>query len=250
MGINYNPFSLEGKTILVTGASSGIGKTTAIECSKMGAKVVITARNEERLNKTLSELEGEGHLAIIADLTSEEDVKTLVASMPELDGVVYNAGVGITVPLSFIKDEDLYRVFETNLFSTMKLNKSLLRKKKINKSASLVFTSSISALYNTPGISLYGSTKAALLSYMRSCACELADKKIRVNAVLPGMIQTDLINGGTLSEDDKARDMASYPLKRYGTPYDVAYAFIYLLSDASSWVTGTSLIVDGGKLMR
>ncbi|MBO7416899.1 MAG: SDR family oxidoreductase [Bacteroidaceae bacterium] len=250
MGITYNPFSLEGKKILVTGASSGIGKTTAIECSKMGAKLVITARNEERLNQTLSEMEGEGHVALIGDLTKEDDVKSLVSSMPELDGVIYNAGVGITVPLAFIKDEDLYRVFETNLFSTMKLNKALLRKKRIKKSASLVFTSSISALFNTPGISLYGSTKAALLSYMRSCACELADRKIRVNAVLPGMIQTDLINGGTLSEDDKARDMATYPLKRYGTPYDVAYAFIYLLSDASSWVTGTSLIVDGGKLMR
>lgn len=250
MGVNYNPFSLEGKTILVTGASSGIGKTTAIECSKMGAKLVITGRNEERLNHTLGDLEGEGHLALIGDLTSSEDIKNLVASMPELDGIVYNAGVGITVPLSFIKDEDLYRIFETNLFATMRLNKDLLRKKKIRKSASIVFTSSISALFNTPGISLYGAAKAALLSYMRGCACELADKKIRANAVLPGMIQTDLINGGTLSEEDKARDMATYPLKRYGTPQDVAFAFIYLLSDASSWVTGTSLIVDGGKLMR
>ena len=250
MGVNYNPFSLEGKTILVTGASSGIGKTTAVECSKMGAKLVITGRNEERLNQTLGELEGEGHLALIGDLTSSEDIKNLVASMPELDGIVYNAGVGITVPLAFIKDEDLYRIFETNLFATMRLNKDLLRKKKIRKSASIVFTSSISALFNTPGISLYGAAKAALLSYMRGCACELADKKIRANAVLPGMIQTDLINGGTLSEEDKARDMATYPLKRYGTPQDVAFAFIYLLSDASSWVTGTSLIVDGGKLMR
>lgn len=250
MGIGYNPFSLEGKTIFVTGASSGIGRTTAIECSKMGAKLVITGRNEERLNQTLSELEGDGHMALIGDLTSPDDIKCIVASLPELDGVVYNAGVGITVPLAYIKDEDLYRVFETNLFATMRLNKTLLRKKKINKSASIVFTSSISAMFNTPGISLYGTTKAALLSYMRSCACELADKKIRVNAVLPGMIQTELINGGTLSEEDKARDMAAYPLKRYGTTQDVAYAFIYLLSDASSWVTGTSLIVDGGRLMR
>lgn len=250
MGISYNPFSLEGKTVLVTGASSGIGKTTAIECSRLGAKLVITGRNEERLSQTLSELEGDVHIMLMGDLTSQDDIKRIVSEIPELDGVVYNAGVGITVPLTYIKDEELYRVFETNLFATMRLNKALLRKKKIRKSASIVFTSSISALFNTPGISLYGATKAALLSYMRSCACELADKKIRVNAVLPGMIQTDLINGGTLSEEDKARDMASYPLKRYGTPQDVAYAFIYLLSDASSWVTGTSLIVDGGKLMR
>lgn len=246
----YNPFSLEGKTILVTGASSGIGRTTAIECSKMGAKLVITARNEERLKKTLLDLNGEGHVALIADLTAKDDISSLVSSLPSLDGVVYNAGVGITVPLGFIKEEDMYRVFETNLFSTMMLNKAILRKKKINKQASIVFTSSISALFNTPGIALYGATKAALLSYMRSCACELAEKKIRVNAVLPGMIQTELINGGTLSEADKEIDMATYPLKRYGTPQDVAYAFIYLLSDASSWVTGTSLIVDGGKLMR
>ena len=147
MGVNYNPFSLEGKTILVTWASSGIGKTTAIECSKMGAKLVITARNEERLNQTLGELEGEGHLALIGDLTSQDDITNLVVSMPELDGIVYNAGVGITVPLAFIKDEDLYRVFETNLFSTMRLNKALLRKKKVRKSASIVFTSSISALF-------------------------------------------------------------------------------------------------------
>ena len=216
----------------------------------MGAHLVITGRNEERLNQTLKELEGDGHNVLLGDLTSQDDIMRIVSAMPELGGVVYNAGVGITVPLAYIKDEDLLRLFETNLFSTMRLNKTLLRKKKIKKSASVVFTSSISALYNTPGISLYGATKAALLSYMRSCACELADKKIRVNAVLPGMIQTELINGGTLSEDDKARDMASYPLKRYGTPQDVAYAFIYLLSDASSWVTGTSLVVDGGKLMR
>lgn len=250
MGLNYNPFTLEGKTILVTGASSGIGKTTAIECSKMGAKLVITGRNEERLNKTLSELDGVGHITLIGDLTSQDDINFIVASMPELDGVVHNAGIAITVPIAYIKDDDLYRFFETNLFATMQLNKALLRKKRIRKSASIVFTSSISALFNTPGISLYAATKAALLSYMRGCACELADKKIRVNAVLPGMIQTDLISGGTLSEDDKERDMLSYPLKRYGTPHDVAYAFIYLLSDASSWVTGTSLIVDGGKLMR
>ena len=111
MGISYNPFSLEGKTILVTGASSGIGKTTAIECSKMGAHLVITARNEERLRQTLSELEGEGHLMLIGDLTVEDDIKQMVASMPQLDGIVYNAGVGITVPLAYIKDEDLYRVF-------------------------------------------------------------------------------------------------------------------------------------------
>ena len=130
MGLMYNPFSLEGKTILVTGASSGIGRTTAIECSKMGAKLVITARNEERLKKTLLDLNGEGHVALIADLTAKDDISSLVSSLPSLDGVVYNAGVGITVPLGFIKEEDMYRVFETNLFSTMMLNKAILRKKK------------------------------------------------------------------------------------------------------------------------
>ncbi len=250
MGVNYNPFSLEGKTILVTGASSGIGQATAIECSKMGAKVVTTGRDETRLKETFESLEGDGHQMVMAELTSQDDLDRLAMSVPVLDGVVYNAGKGNTLPLSFIKREDIDKIFDINVFSVMLLNKVLVRKKKINKGASLVFTSSIAAVTMAHGNGLYSAAKAALTSYMRTCARELADKKIRANAVLPGMVATKLIENGSISEEEKQRDAETYPLKRYGHPTDIAWGIIYLLSEASGWVTGTCLYIDGGKTMR
>lgn len=245
----YNPFSLEGKTILVTGASSGIGRATAIECSKLGASVVITGRNEERLSETFKSLEGDGHLQIVADLTKQDDIDSLVSQIDLLDGLVNNAGVGRNKPVGFIKMEDLDYVYQANVFSCILLTKALLKKKKINKGGSLVFTSSISSRLNSPGIAMYASSKAAITSYMRSCAVELGDKQIRSNAVLPGMVETKLITRGDYTEEDMEKDKKLYALKRYGKPHEIAYAIIYLLSDASSWVTGTSLVVDGGRLL-
>lgn len=250
MGINYNPFSLEGKTILVTGASSGIGQATAIECSKMGAKVVITARNHERLNETFSLLEGDGHIQIIADLDSEEEILELVEKCPSIDGLVNNAGRGKSKPINFISTEDLHDVFSTNLFGVVLLTKNLLKKKKIVKGGSIVFTSSISSFMTAPGIAIYASSKAAVSAYMRNCAIELGAKKIRANAVLPGMVETKLINSGTYTDEDKKNDLNLYPLGRYGMPTDIAHAVIYLLSDASEWVTGIELIIDGGRTLK
>jgi len=246
----YNPFSVEGKTILVTGASSGIGRATAIECSKMGASVIITGRNEERLNETFKALEGKGHQQIVADLTNQEDIDHLVSKIGALDGLVNNAGLGRNKPIGFIKMDDLEYVYQTNVFACILLTKSLLKKKKINKGGSLVFTSSISSRMNTPGIAMYASSKAAVSSFMRSCAVELGDKGIRSNAVLPGMVETKLITRGDYTEEDMDKDRNLYPLKRYGKPHEIAYAIIYLLSDASSWVTGTSLVIDGGRLLK
>ena len=246
----YNPFSLEGKTILITGASSGIGRATAIECSKLGASVVITGRNEERLNETFMSLEGVGHLQIVADLTKQDDIDSLVSQIDRLDGLVNNAGVGRNKPVSFIKMEDLDFVYQTNVFSGILLTKALLKKKMINRGGSIVFTSSVSSRLNSPGIAMYASSKAAITSYMRSCAVELGDKQIRSNAVLPGMVETKLIMRGDYTEEDMNRDKELYALKRYGKPNEIAYAIIYLLSDASSWVTGTSLVVDGGRLLK
>lgn len=248
--MSYNPFSLEGKTILVTGASSGIGRATAIECSKMGASVIITGRNEERLNETFKALEGDGHQQIVADLTNQEDIDNLVSQICALDGLVNNAGLGRNKPIGFIKMDDLEYVYQTNVFACILLTKSLLKKKKINKGGSLVFTSSISSRLNTPGIAMYASSKAAVSSFMRSCAVELGEKQIRSNAVLPGMVETKLITRGDYTEEDLDKDRNLYPLKRYGKPHEIAYAIIYLLSDASSWVTGTSLVVDGGRLLK
>lgn len=250
MGVKYNPFSLEGKTILVTGASSGIGQATAIECSKMGAKVIITARNEERLNETFYKLEGDGHYRIIADLNSETDILRLVNECPKIDGLVNNAGVGKSKPVNFITMEDMQDVYLTNLFGIVLLTKNLLKKKKISKSGSIVFTSSISAYMTAPGLSIYASSKAAVSAYMRTCAIELGAKNIRSNAVLPGMVETNLINGGTYTDEDKENDLNLYPLGRYGNPIDVALAIIYLLSDAAIWITGLELVIDGGRSLK
>ncbi len=242
----YNPFSLLGKTILVTGASSGIGRATAIECSRMGARCVITGRNMQRLQQTCHALEGNGHILIIADLSKQDEIDTLVDSIPNIDGLVNNAGIGLNKPISYIKQEDLENVFQVNTFAPILLTKALLRKKKINKNGSIVFTSSISAFKSNFGRAVYGASKSAIMAYMHYCARELAGKPIRANAVHPAMTETPLIYSGTLTEEDRQRDIMQYPLKRYAKPEEIAYAIIYLLSDASSWTTGTSLIIDGG----
>lgn len=248
--MSYNAFSLEGKTILITGASSGIGKATAIECSKMGALVVITGRNEEHLNETFSLLEGDGHKVIIADLNSQNDIDNLIDACPTLDGLVNNAGKGKRKPVNYLKLEDFQDVYQTNLFGMALLTKGLLRKKKLHRGSSIVFTSSISSYITATGLSLYASSKAAVCGYMRTCAIELSVKGIRSNAVLPGMVDTKFINNGTYTEEDKQKDINFYPLGRYGRPSDIAYGIVFLLSNASSWITGTELVIDGGRMLK
>lgn len=243
----FNPFTLECRTILVTGASSGIGRTTAIECSQMGANVIITGRDQARLDETFSELEGEGHLAVIADLTQEDQVQGLLEQLPVVDGVVLCAGQGTVVPFKMADRKKQDPIFEINYFAPVELLRQLLKKKKLANGTSVVFVSSIGGVDSiTIGNSIYGASKAALNSAMRFCALELAPKKIRVNSVCPGMVNTRLIKGGAVSEEQHQADMLKYPLKRYGEPEDIANGIIYLLSDASSWVTGHSLVIDGG----
>jgi NAD(P)-dependent dehydrogenase (short-subunit alcohol dehydrogenase family) len=243
----YNPFSLEGKTVLVTGASSGIGQATAVECSKMGAKVIITARNEERLNETFAQLEGDGHQKIIADLTVMADIDKLVGQLPQLDGLVNNAGIGKSLPVKFINEHDFTNILKINTLAPVFLTQRCAKKKKFNKKASVVFLSSVGGVYMVvPGSSMYGMTKGAIDVFMRSAALELAHNGIRCNSVNPGMIETPLIHRGTYSEEDRRKDIEKYPLKRYGQAQEVAFGIIYLLSDASAWVTGTSLKIDGG----
>jgi NAD(P)-dependent dehydrogenase (short-subunit alcohol dehydrogenase family) len=243
-----NPFSLEGKTILVTGASSGIGRATAIECSKLGAKLVITARNEQRLSETLHQLDGEGHMMFLADLSETAQIEELVNQLPKIDGVACNAGVAITQVVSFYKEEEIERVFKTNTFSMMMLTKFLLKKKKINKGGSIVYTASIGNVYSA-GVAngIYGASKCAIDGFMRTAALELATKGIRCNSVNPGMVETAIIDtNARITAEQFEEDKKKYPLGRYGKPEDIAYAIIYLLSDASAWVTGTALKIDGG----
>lgn len=250
--MGYNPFSLQGKTILVTGASSGIGANTALECSKMGATVIITGRNGARLEETFTRLDssfGSNHLKIVADLTDEDNISSLVEQIDSLDGLVNNAGVNLVKPVSFIKKADLDYVFNNNTWTAICLTRALLKKKKMKKNGSIVFTSSVSAFYNAPGRALYAGSKAALTSFMRSFAVELADKGIRANSIHPGMVETKMMYEN-LSEEELQDNLKEYPLNRFGRPEDVAWAIIYLLSDASSWVTGTSMLVDGGFMLR
>ncbi len=246
----YNPYSLDGKTILVTGASSGIGRATAIECSKMGAKVVITARNEEKLKETLASLEGEGHQMICFDLNETEKLDEFVAQLPALQGFVSNAGTNKMAPVTFIKEDDLIDVFKVNTLSPILLLRLLLKKKKLEKASSVVFTSSLSGVGTVgTGNGSYAASKGAVSMFMKVAALELAAKQIRVNAVCPGMVQTQMIQEGAVSEELE-KGLADYPLGRYGEPKDIAFAIIYLLSGASSWVTGTNLIIDGGLTIR
>lgn len=246
--MNHNPFALQGKTVLVTGASSGIGRAVATECSRLGAVLVITGRNAERLDETLAMLDGEGHTAIMADLTCPEDIDRLVAEAPELDGVALCSGIGMMLPVQFSTRKKLLDVLDSNFLNPVELLRLLLKKKKVKAGASIVAISSMGGThFFTIGNGAYGASKAALDAYMKFCARELAPKQIRVNTVLPAMIDTPLIHRGAVSDEEHAADAATYPLKRYGRPEEVAYAVIYLLSDASAWTTGTSLIVDGGK---
>lgn len=243
----YNPFSLEGKTILITGASSGIGRETAIQCSKLGAKVILTARNEERLKQTLSQMDRSNHEMILSELTNSEELNYLVNQTHDLDGVVLCAGRAMTSPFMFNTRDKYDDIFNINYFAPVELLRLLLKKKKVKKNASVVFVSSIGGVFGySLGNSIYGATKASIHSTMKFCAKELAPKGIRVNSVNPGMVNTPLIEGGPISEEQYKADMERYPLKRYGEPQDIANGIVYLLSDASSWVTGHALVIDGG----
>lgn len=245
--MSYNPYSLEGKTILVTGASSGIGKATAIECSKLGARVVITGRDEARLQQTLSSLEGEGHVVITADLGEDDGIRFLVERVPVLNGIVHAAGISDTVLFQFLKKERLENIFNINFFAPVVLSQLLLKKKLLQKGGSIVFLSSIDGPITAHiGNSMYSATKGALSAMMRNMSIELASKGIRVNAVLPGMTETPLIHNDDITQEQLNKDMELYPLKRYADPREIAWAIIYLLSDASTFTIGANLVVDGG----
>ena len=245
-----NPFSLQQKRVLITGASSGIGRATAIECSRMGAELIITGRNEERLNETMKLLEGQGHIQIALDLNDADALDRFVAEIPKLDGVVYCAGTQRTCPVKLLQREIVDEVFEINFFSIVHLNTAVLDKKKINKGASVVFVSSIAAgVVAETGNSVYSASKGAISSFAKVLALELSFRKIRVNCVMPGMVKTPLLTKFSIDSDEFAKDEKRYPLG-YGEPSDVAYAIVYLLSDAARWVTGTNILLDGGLTLH
>lgn len=244
----YNPFNLTGKTILVTGASSGIGRAIAVEAAKLGATLVITGRNQSRLDETFKSLEGDGHSQFAADLADTTQIDKLTSELPHLDGCVNSAGIAKTLMTQFINRDALEEIMGINLYAPILLTRSLLKGKKLNRNSSLVFISSIAGVYTaSPGHAMYSASKGAVQGFVKNAALDLAAKGIRVNSVNPGMINTSMADGSAqITIEQFQENMKKYPLKRFGEPEEVAYAVIYLLSDAAKWVTGTSLVIDGG----
>jgi NAD(P)-dependent dehydrogenase (short-subunit alcohol dehydrogenase family) len=242
-----NPFSLKCKTILVTGGSSGIGKATAIECSKLGAKVIITGRNTDRLDITYKQLLGKGHMVIAADLKIDEELAEISNNVPQIDGLVNAAGILKILPFQFVNRKDLTDIFNVNFFAPVILTQKLIKAKKMKSGSSIIYISSIDGpLTAHVGNSMYAASKGAISAIVKSMALDLASQRIRVNCVLPGMTETSLIKIDSITPEQLKADMKLYPLKRYGKPEDIAYSIIYLLSDTSSWVTGSNLVIDGG----
>lgn len=246
-----NPFSLEGKKVLITGASSGIGYATAIECSRMGATLTLTGRDEERLRNCLGKIGSDGNDCFIADLTIKEELNNLVEIAPVLDGIVICAGKGTTLPIKSATTQKYQEIFDINFFAPAELVRLLVKKGKLKNGASVVIIASIGGVLQfEPANAIYGTSKAALNAFMRFAAIEFATKGIRVNTICPGMIETPLMQNGRFSEEQLNAYRESYPLKRFGKPEEIGQAVVYLLSDAASWITGTSLVVDGGATVR
>lgn len=254
MDKQFNPFSLEGKTILVTGASSGIGRQCAIDCAKMGAKVVAVGRNQERLDEVVSAMEGNG-VSYSFDLANIDGIKELVAMIVEkngkLDGFIHAAGIEITSPVKLSKFEEYETLFRVNCLSAFEIVKNLCGIKTFNKGGSIVLISSISGVIARNGLSAYAASKGALMSAARVMALEMASRSVRVNTISPGTILTPMMQKAinAMSEEDKKKRIEGFPLG-LGQTTDISNACIYLLSDASRWVTGSNLVVDGGYTTR
>lgn len=242
----FNPFSLFGKTILVTGASSGIGRGIAVTCSKMGAMVVINGRKELKLQETRSMMEGSGHEMLTCELTNHDAIVSMVGKLPKLDGVVHCAGIGERTLCKNIVEADLDKMMSINFKAPVMLQTEILKQKKIIKGGSIVFVASIANESPSIGNALYSASKGALISYANCLQLELAPRLIRVNCISPAMVWTDLIFKGGVTEEELKADEQKYPLKRYGTPEDIANLAVYLLSDASTWMTGGNLKITGG----
>lgn len=251
----YNPFSLAGKRILITGGSSGIGRQCAIDCSRMGAKVVIIGRDEKRLQETLLQMEGKGHAYRVFDLNQTNCIAELIAEIVlqtgKFNGFVHAAGVETTKPLKLLSPEDYEQVYRTNAISGFEFARHLSNIKSFDNSGAMVFIASITAIIARAGVSAYSASKGAIISTTRVMALELAKKRIRVNSISPGTVLTPLIQRcfSKLDEDTYKERVSGFPLG-IGEPTDISTSVIFLLSDASKWITGQNLIVDGGYTIK
>lgn len=260
--MNYNPFSLEGKNILITGASSGIGRSCSVECAKSGANLLLIGRDLTRLDEVLADIQKDNLNSNAftsvrsIDLANSVDdlnpvVDEFISKNGKFDGLIHSAGIEKTMPLSGMKDSDYSSIFNINVIAGFQVAKIIAKRKNSNDRSSFVFISSITALVGRKGIIGYSASKGALNSGIKSMALELADRGIRANCISPGTILTPLLVNylETLTPEEKAKRLDGYPLG-IGAPEDIAYAAIYLLSGASRWITGQSLIIDGGYTSR
>ena len=253
--MSRNPFSLEGKNILITGASSGIGRQCAISCSQMSAKVILVARNEERLKETLSMMEGNGHDYYSLDLNDIDSIKELVTtittSIGKLDGFIHAAGIEKTLPIKLLSTEDYNNIFKVNALSAFEFIRMFSNKKYFNDNGHIVLISSITSVIGRGGVTAYAASKGAMISAVKTMALELAPKGICINCISPGTVLTPMMNKylSTLTEEEYINRVSGFPLG-LGNCEDVANACVFLLSEASRWITGTNLIVDGGYTTR
>ena len=244
------PFHLHNKTILVTGASSGIGRQIALSICEMGGNVVITARDKKRLEETFKNLKGKNNSSITADLLNQNDLSALVNHIPMLDGIVHCAGIVKPFPVKFLSEEKIQETFQTNYNIQVILMAQITRQKKINKNASIVFLSSISATHPHKGGALYSASKAAIESLSKVIALEFYPQGIRSNCLSPAMVKTPMYDYAEKGASKETLDehVNKYPLG-IGSPADVANAAVFLLSDASKWITGITITLDGGLLL-
>ena len=250
-----NPFSLSGNKIVITGASSGIGRQCAVTANALGAFVILIGRSDERLHETSSLLMNKDYLLLATDITAYEQTATALERLlqnQKIDGIIHAAGISTTLPLRNITPEKLQPFFETNVFAAINITKLLTKAKFANpEGMSIVFIASVMGIVGELGKTTYSLTKGALVAGAKSLALELANKKIRVNCVLPGVVETPMSASAVYAQDATAYDkIKSYHPIGLGKPEDVANASAFLLSDAARWITGTSLIVDGGYTAR
>lgn len=248
-------FLLKDKTILITGASGGIGRQTAITITEAGGNVIITGRDKFRLQETFNLLLNEGNKMIPIELTDELEIKRLIQNCPSLDGVIHSAGIADLYPTKFINKKKIEETFAINYFAPILLMAGLFQSKKINNKASIVFLSSFSSHSPFPSGALYTGSKAALENYSHVLAVEHAKTGLRSNCVAPALVKTSIYentfqSNAALDDVDKtAKEYEKVYLHGFGMPSDVADAILFLLSDASRWITGQTITLDGGYML-
>jgi NAD(P)-dependent dehydrogenase (short-subunit alcohol dehydrogenase family) len=251
-----NPLELTGKTVLVTGASAGIGRSTALLLGRLGARVVLSGRNLDRLHETAGQMEGSGHHIAALDLINPNEIAAWIAEVVQavgpLHGLAHCAGIGPMAPLRFLQLERIEEVMRVNFYSAALLTKEFARKRVHRAGASIVLVASVAGMVGTPARTAYSASKGALIAFAKSAAVELAKDGIRVNCVAPSYVRTEMYEkaGDFLTPEQLQACVESQQPLGLGTPLDVAQAIAFLLADTGKWITGSVLAIDGGFLAQ